>query len=105
MPVVTIAYLALPVAAISLTISKADVFLPLRSWIYDRNEWLGELVRCPYCVAHWLSFGAVAIYQPRLVHSSFALLDYFASAMALVAIATIVMGLAWASIYTMATRR
>ena len=94
---ITAVYLAFAVASISMTIAKAGVFLDLRLWIYDRSVWLGELVMCPYCVSHWLAFGAVAVYQPRLVHSGFALLDLFVSAMIIVTLSGILFGiLFWA---------
>lgn len=97
-PILLIAYLALAIAAISMTTAKASIFRPLRLKVEDRNEWLGELVKCPYCTSHWLAFGAEAIYQPRLVHSGVALLDYALSAMAMVALATIFFGLIWAAL-------
>lgn len=99
----TIAYLALAIAAISITTAKMAIFRPLRLWIHDHNEWLGELVMCPYCTAHWLAFGAVAIYQPRLVHSGLALLDYFVAAMMIVALAAALQGVIWASLVFMST--
>lgn len=97
-PILTVAYLALVVSAMSMTISKTEIFLPLRSWIYEHNEWLGRLLRCPYCTSHWLAFGAEAIYHPRLVSSGFALLDYALSAMAIVALSTMFFGLIWAAL-------
>lgn len=88
-----IGILSLAVAAISFTTSKAVIFRSLRLWIDDRNEWLGELVACPYCTAHWVAFAAVAIYQPRPVNSGALILDLFVSAMAIVAVASIVVGI------------
>jgi hypothetical protein len=93
----TVAYLALAVAAISMTTAKGAIFRPARLWIHDHNEWLGELVMCPYCLSHWLAFGAVAAYQPRLVHSGFALLDYALTAFVLVTIAAAGCAVIWGS--------
>lgn len=103
-PILTIAYLALAVGAISMTTAKTEIFMPLRWWIYDRNEWLGELVKCPYCTAHWLAFGAEAVYGPRLVRSGFAPLDYLLSAMAIVAISTLVSGVMWRAFLQFGTK-
>jgi hypothetical protein len=92
---VTVGYLALAVATISLTISKGVIFRSTRDWIAKHSEWFGSLVRCPYCLAHWLAFGGVAIYRLRLVHSNVALVDYFVSAMVVIALATMIIGLMW----------
>ena len=62
--------LALAVAALSLTITKAAVFKDLREWVNGRNEWLGKLVSCPYCTSHWVSFILVGIYRPVIVQSA-----------------------------------
>ncbi len=65
--ITTVAYLALAISAITITTAKMEIFRALRLWIYDHNEWLGELVKCSYCTSHWLAFAGVAIYtqSPR----------------------------------------
>lgn len=64
------AVLALAVAAISLTITKAAIFKNLREWVDERSEWFGKLVSCPYCTSHWVSFILVVIYRPVIVPSA-----------------------------------
>ncbi len=78
--------LSLPVAVISLTITRASVFQYLREWIRERNEWLGKLFTCPYCMSHWVSFALVACYQPRIIQWWWPL-DLVLSAFAIVALA------------------
>ena len=85
--VLVVLILSLPVAVISLTITRASVFQPLREWVLERNAWLGKLVTCPYCTSHWVSFALVAYYRPRIVQSAWWPLDLILSAFALVALA------------------
>lgn len=83
-----ILFLSLPVAVVSITITKASVFERLRQWVQNRNQWFGKLITCPYCTSHWVSFALVAFYRPRVVQSGWWPIDLAASAFALVAIAT-----------------
>jgi hypothetical protein len=73
-------YLSFVAASISFTVAESRLFLPLREWMKRRNSYLGELLSCGYCLGHWVSFGLVAIYQPKLFNSWW-LLDYFLTAL------------------------
>jgi hypothetical protein len=93
--------LALATASISVTTSKARVFMPVRRWIWYRCKWLGELVQCSYCTTHWVAFGFTAIFHPTLFYSELPsiyytftsyLLDLFVSAFVIIALAAIVGG-------------
>jgi len=86
--IVTLVALALAISSASVTITLSGIFASWREWIDDRSDFFGDLVHCPYCTSHWLSFGAVAVYQPRLVESSIWPLDYAVSAFILVALAS-----------------
>lgn len=83
--------LSLPVAAISVTITKASIFHPLRNWVAEHSEWVGKLFTCPYCMSHWVSFVLVACYQPR-VFQLWWLLDLILSGFAVVAVSALVSG-------------
>ncbi|MCA9731227.1 DUF1360 domain-containing protein [candidate division KSB1 bacterium] len=48
--------------------------------IYRLKKILGGLLSCGYCFGHWVAFGLVALYQPRLFHFWW-LVDYFFSAL------------------------
>jgi len=54
--------------------------MPAREWVRKRNSYLGELLSCDYCFGHWVAFGLVAIFQPKLFESWW-LLDYFLTAL------------------------
>lgn len=58
--------LAVATAAISFTICEMKGFAGFRTWVAARNKCLGELFSCAYCLGHWIAFGLVAIYRPRL---------------------------------------
>lgn len=84
--------LAFAVSAISMTLSKARIFKAIRQAINARNQWLGELVNCPYCTIHWIAFAAIALYRPVLVVSGLWILDLFVSAFVVIAVASVVAG-------------
>ena len=83
--------LALATAAISTSISKGRVFASAREWIFECNEWLGELVSCSYCTSHWVALTFVAIYRPMLIQQWF-IVDFFVSVSSVVAISAVVSG-------------
>lgn len=89
----TVLLLAIAVAAVSVTTSKAKVFAGVRQRIRNRSEWFGELAQCPYCTSHWLSFLATAVYQPRVVNCGYLLPDLLVSAFAMVTLAALAGGL------------
>lgn len=49
------------VATASFTITKSLVFSPLRVFIMNRSEWLGDLFTCYYCLSHWIAAASVAV--------------------------------------------
>ncbi len=67
---------SLVAASISFTVSESKLFMPLRDWAKKKLAYLGEFFSCGYCLGHWVSFGLVAIYQPKLF-GFWWLLDYF----------------------------
>lgn len=95
--------LGLAVGALSWTLTKAKVFEWLRQWIANRNKWLGDLAKCPYCASHWLGAGAVIYYHPILMRSDVYVLDLVVSIFIVVAFASFTGGLIyrtfWAPLY------
>ena len=92
-----LAILAVACASISLTVTRAEIFEPLRARIEKRSEWFGTLFGCPYCFSHWLAAGVVAIFQPLPLqftpHQWFHhLAEYPVSIFALVSLTAIVVG-------------
>lgn len=79
--------LGLAVAAVATTIARGKIFSGLREWVWGRWEWAGELLRCPYCLSHWLAAGAAAYYQPD--YGGHWLADWLVATFALVAIANL----------------
>lgn len=84
----TIAFLALFVSVVSLTITKAKAFSTIREKIIEKSDWLGYLFSCPYCLSHWVSFLVVAVYRPITVSSGMLLVDLVVSVFVIVALAT-----------------
>lgn len=85
----TLAFLALAVSVVSLTIAKTRAFSVIREKIAAKSEWLGYLFSCPYCLSHWISFLVVAVYRPITVSSGIILADLAVSAFVIVALATV----------------
>jgi len=65
MPWQEILLLSLANAALVFTVTETKLFGPLRNWIKAKNDVLGELVACGYCLGHWSAFALTAIYRPR----------------------------------------
>lgn len=81
--------LSIACGAVSMTISKAKIFLPLRDWISQRNAWAGEGISCPYCTSHWVAFILMMFYFPHPLHCGFIIVDFLVSLMVVVALASL----------------
>jgi len=68
--------LSLVTASVAFTLCETTLFAGLRDWLKGRNVWVGKLACCGYCMGHWVAFGLVVIYRPRLFQAWW-LLDYF----------------------------
>ena len=75
-----VVWLSLVAASVAFTLCETTVFAGLRDWVKGRSVWLGKLACCGYCLGHWVAFGLVAIYRPRLFEGWW-LLDYFLTAL------------------------
>jgi Protein of unknown function (DUF1360) len=62
--------LALAVSSISVTISKSNLFEPIRERLNNWSDFLGELIYCPYCLSHWLSILGVLVFIPGPIITS-----------------------------------
>lgn len=56
--------LSLAVASASMAISQSVAFAPMRRAAKRHSPPLGELLSCPYCLSHWLSFLGVLWFRP-----------------------------------------
>lgn len=48
--------ISLAISSISFTISKTEIFKPIRLFICKYSNFFGKLVSCPYCLSHWVAF-------------------------------------------------
>lgn len=81
---------ALATWSISTTVAVAKVFEPVRVIVKRRSKYLGEGISCQRCISHWIAFSLVDLYRPRVVWSNVAILDYFITAMVIVAISDLI---------------
>lgn len=84
--------LSLATAAISVTISRAQIFATFRAFVAEKSSWAGKLISCYYCTSHWVAIAFVLIYRPVLI-SRFFVIDLFVSTFSIVCIAALVGGI------------
>lgn len=85
--------LALASGVVAVTITKTHIFLPIRVWLHDRNNWLYTLVTCFYCLGHWISAAAVVAFQPRILEGVALIPNLLVSWLVLTALTAFVSGL------------
>ncbi len=71
--------LSLVTARVALILSETTVFAGPRDWAGGQSIWLEKLASYGYCLGHWVAFGLVAIYRPRLFEARW-MLDYLLTA-------------------------
>jgi len=87
-------YLALATAAVSVTVAKSHAFEPLRKWTeitFATWPMIGKLVRCPYCISHWVAFILALVCSPQLVDGGW-LVNLLVTTFAVVSLAAIITG-------------
>lgn len=88
--------LSMCVSTISLTITKSRIFSPLRFWVVKRNERVGSLLSCPYCISHWVAaFFVVLLYidNPMVIVTNILFIDAIIIIFAIISLATIITGI------------
>jgi hypothetical protein len=95
----TCVVIALTCSGISMSFTQGSMFDPVRAWITSKNQLLGDLFKCFFCLSHWLAFAAVAIYQPRPLQSTL-LVDLVVASFTIVTLATLSSGLMFATFFT-----
>lgn len=96
-------YCSIACGAISMTISKAKIFLPFREWITNKSEWLGDGLSCPYCMSHWVSLALMIVYRARPLDCGVLIIDFFVATMMMVALSSITARVIYSSYAAMAT--
>jgi|SRR5690606_30327528 len=81
---------ALAIAALSITLTRARIFKPVRDSLAERNYLLFKLVSCPYCTSHWLA----ALLAPCTIFglTEFWLVDYLLTVFILVGLSALLEG-------------
>lgn len=84
------------ISTVSFTITKSRFFSPLRDWFIRRNERLGKLLRCTYCMSHWVAAFFVIllyIYSPVTMVTDVLFIDAAITIFATIGLATIFTGI------------
>lgn len=84
-----IAMEALAVGSLSMTLARSRMFREVRWWLArNGRDMTWDLVKCPWCVSHWVAMVTVAVYEPvRMTNSPF--LDWMLNWLAVVALAPV----------------
>lgn len=56
-----LAVLSVATASLATFVSEAKVLSWLRLWVDRKWEWGGEMLRCGYCVGHWVALCLVLL--------------------------------------------
>ena len=91
--------IALTCSGIAMSFTQGSMFDPVRAWIMSKNQLLGDLFKCFFCLSHWLAFAGVAIYQPRPLQATLPA-DLVVAAFTIVTLATLASGLMFAAFFT-----
>ena len=59
----SIVILGLATGTISTTVAQGKLFRPVRSWVSEKNEWLGNLLGCPFCLGHWVGLASMLCWE------------------------------------------
>ena len=84
--------LAVAASSISITITQTELFIPLQNLANKCGYMIGYLFKCFYCIKHWVIIFGVALYQPRVIMSDFALVDWIVSAFFTITMSSLVSG-------------
>lgn len=88
-PISTVIMIGLASSVLSITITKNAIGAPLRRWAKARNQTLGKLFKCYFCLSHWIAL-AFAVLCPRLGWSEWLLVDVILTTLGAVGIATLI---------------
>ncbi len=99
------------VSVISMTVTKAGFFKPLRTWLKSKDSFIHELFSCPYCFSFYPAALFVALYYDKVVltigpmfiffGNLVTIWDFLLTWFSIVAIATFISGFIYRSISQM----
>jgi hypothetical protein len=91
-------------ATITLTISRALIFSPLRKFLSSRVPFLGDLVNCPYCLSHWVAFLIATIFYEHVrLYSSNYVVNLLIGAFTIIPLSAVFMAIIFKCIDTIGT--
>jgi hypothetical protein len=56
MKIESLLILALCVSSVSFTVTTTSIFKEVREWVSAIHHKLEELIHCPWCFSHWITF-------------------------------------------------
>jgi len=74
---------ALLVESVTNIVSKSEIFLPIRRWLFYKNKFLHNLIDCPYCLSVWVGLLCSVLCDIKLTFSENLYVDYIISGLLL----------------------
>lgn len=77
---------AFVVSSISFTVTFTGLFKEVRELISSKHHKLEELIHCPWCFSHWVTFFILLISDSSVKFTGSLFIDFFINAFAITAI-------------------
>lgn len=71
-------------------VTADQITMPLRTWVLDRNQWLGYLVTCDWCFSMWVAPWVTALAMFHVEHRAVELGLFALSLSALTGFASVI---------------
>lgn len=86
--------LILATGAVSYFLANAEIIERPREWLEGKSKFLRNLVRCAYCLGHWIATPLVLIYKVKII-SLWPPLDYVLTIMVVAWVAALLVDIFW----------
>jgi hypothetical protein len=84
--------IALAGSAISMTLSKSEIFEKFRDWVVSKNDFLGKLINCPYCTSHYVNFTLLVLCNSEILKMFPPVINYVVVVFAMITITSFFSG-------------
>ena len=86
--------IAVASGTLSLTLTASHITKTLRHEYLDAPYMMGELINCPYCMAHWTALIAAWWYTPVVAWDSYTLAQFVVNWLTITGLSVIYIGIA-----------
>lgn len=90
MKIETLLILSFAISGISFTITTTSMFKWLREFISPIHHKVEELIHCPWCFSHWVTFITILIIGSNYKFTGIAWIDFFLTAFSIIGISGVI---------------